>query len=148
MRTVLVSKTIPSVGTICAERPPVRDRFWPSYLSLLLRRTASRARRSGTGMNTVLSVLTDVNDLEVLIPQWQELFVESGTRNPFAHPLWLTTWARHFVPADSLYLVTARNVAGKLVGIAPLYRSRRALAPGLSVTRLRLLGTGPHAFLT
>lgn len=44
--------------------------------------------------------------------------------------------------------MTARTGAGKLAGVAPFYRSRRTLAPGFSATRLRLLGTGPHRFLT
>lgn len=95
-----------------------------------------------------IAALQDHGAMEALVPEWQGLFAEAAVRNPFAHPIYLTTWARHFVPPSMLHVVTVRDAGGKLLGVAPFYRFRRPLLPGLEVTQLRLLGTGHHHVLT
>lgn len=94
------------------------------------------------------SVISSFDELDALIPEWTRLFACSGAQNPFAHPQWMVTWAHHFVSPDQLYVITVRDVSGSLIGIAPLYRHCRRLAPGLIATHLRLFGTGRHAHLT
>jgi CelD/BcsL family acetyltransferase involved in cellulose biosynthesis len=97
--------------------------------------------------HAVMSV-TSVAAMRALLPEWLRLFYASGTPNPFAHPLWLMTWARHFISPDQLYLATVRTQAGALVGVAPLYQRTQRPAPGLAVRRLQMLGAGRHELLT
>src|SRR5579859_1882321 len=92
--------------------------------------------------------ITSVVAMRALLPEWVRLYYASGTPNPFAHPLWLIAWARHFIRPTQLYLVTVRTHAGALVGVAPFYQRRQRLGPGLVVQRLQLLGAGQHAQLT
>lgn len=90
-----------------------------------------------------VSVARTFGDLDALLPEWAQLFYASGAPNPFAHPLWMTTWAHHFVAPGDLYVLTVRDARDALCGVAPFYRCRRCL-PGLTLRRLRLLGSGPH----
>jgi CelD/BcsL family acetyltransferase involved in cellulose biosynthesis len=91
-------------------------------------------------------ILARPEQVESLVPEWQALFDRAAVSNPFAHPAWLTTWARHYASAHELYVVTMRS-AGSLVGVAPFYRhvrpTRRPLARSL-----RLLGASPRDSLT
>ena len=93
------------------------------------------------------STITTEAGLAALLPEWTCLFQRAATANPFAHPLWLTTWARHFIRPSQLYVIAVRD-GDELVGVAPFYRWRHALAPGLSVTQLQLMCTGQHVELT
>lgn len=85
--------------------------------------------------------------LEALMPDWTRLFYASAAPNPFAHPLWMSTWARHFVKPSQLYILAVRDAGGELVGVAPFYRKRYALGP-LRLTALQLFGTGRQLDLT
>lgn len=91
-----------------------------------------------------VSVIRHFRDVEALLPEWIELFYESGTPNPFAHPHWMLAWARHYVADDELFVVTVRDDAGRLVGLAPFYLARRHLMRSVSVSQLRLFGIGRH----
>jgi CelD/BcsL family acetyltransferase involved in cellulose biosynthesis len=90
-----------------------------------------------------IAVARDGAALAALVPEWTRAFYTWAVPNPFAHPLWLTTWARHFVAPGQLRVLVARDRAGELAGIAPFYRLRR-----LGSTALHLLGTGKHERLT
>jgi len=92
--------------------------------------------------------LTAAGALEALVPAWTSLYHAAATHNPFAHPLWLTTWARHFVAPGDLYVIAVRDKAGELVAVAPFYRCRITVGPGTVATQLHLLGAGQHAILT
>lgn len=81
--------------------------------------------------------------LVAFVPEWTRAFYSWAPPNPFAHPLWLTTWARHFVAPDQLRVLAVRDSAGSLAGVAPFYRFRR-----MGLTSLQLLGTGQHERLT
>lgn len=86
--------------------------------------------------------------LEALRPEWTELFYASATPNPFAHPAWLLTWARHFIGPAQVYVVTVRDEEGALIGVAPFYRQRYSPRRAPAITALQLLGTGQHVHLT
>lgn len=62
------------------------------------------------------------SDLAAFEQEWLTLHLASGTRNPFAHPAWLTTWFRHFVPDEHKRCVVALRREGELVAVAPFYR--------------------------
>ena len=86
--------------------------------------------------------------LEGLLPEWTALYHATATSNPFAHPVWMATWARHFVAPDDLYVVVVRDSAGELVAVAPFYRCHIAVGPGHVAMQLHLFGAGQHASLT
>lgn len=92
--------------------------------------------------------LTTTCALEALVPEWTNFCRAAAPHNPFAHPLWMTTWARHFVTPNDLYVITMRGKAGELVAVAPFYRRHIAVGPSVIETRLHLLGAGQHTSLT
>lgn len=94
------------------------------------------------------SLVRDAAALEALLPEWTALFYSARAQNPFAHPLWLTTWARHFITPAHLYVVTVRDDDGALLGVAPFYRLRYTPRRGPDIIALHLLGTGRHVHLT
>jgi CelD/BcsL family acetyltransferase involved in cellulose biosynthesis len=86
-------------------------------------------------------------EIERLAPEWIELFEDVAPGNPFASPVWLMTWARHFTRPEELYFISVR-AEGRLVAVAPLYRRGYRLAGLTGLRRVRLLGTGRHTALT
>jgi len=95
----------------------------------------------------VRPVVTD-DAVTSLQAAWLRLFFDSASRNPFGHPVWLTTWARHFIKPRQLYLLAAYDDLDTLVGVAPFYRRTYRVAPGLSATAVQLLGSNEHGTLT
>jgi CelD/BcsL family acetyltransferase involved in cellulose biosynthesis len=93
-----------------------------------------------------ISLLTTVEDVEGLRPEWAALFESSRVPNPFAHPDWLIAWAQHFADPSDLY-VLAIHSGNELVGVAPFFRRSVSLLGG-RVTCLRLLGAGRNSQLT
>jgi len=78
-----------------------------------------------------------------LCREWDALLERSGERSPFLTWEWLYPWWKHLGHGADLYLLTVRDVLGRLVGLAPLFRSRIALGGG--ARRLEFLGTGKVA---
>lgn len=95
-----------------------------------------------------IATITSLAAMRALLPEWLRLFYACRAPNPFAHPLWLLAWARHFTAPSQLFLVALRAPSGALVGVAPFYQRAQRLAPGLTVRRLQLLGAGRHVHLT
>lgn len=100
------------------------------------------------GASYSIEHLTCLDSLDALYPEWLRLFQTSATPNPFAHPIWMMAWARHFVSPAALFVVTVRDESGNLVGVAPFYRQLIGLGPGLHAAQLHLLGAGQHTGLT
>jgi CelD/BcsL family acetyltransferase involved in cellulose biosynthesis len=99
-----------------------------------------RKRDSSTLAVTRISTFAGADKI---IADWRELYLSSGSGNPYASPDWLLPWARHFVPEQDLALLAvSRN--GRLVGLAPWYFKRLRPLP----RRLQLLGSGRHDALT
>jgi CelD/BcsL family acetyltransferase involved in cellulose biosynthesis len=86
------------------------------------------------------------SEIEALLPEWRELFESSGAPNPFAHPLWVTTWLRHYARPGDVYIVTLRR-GDELVAVAPFYRRARFAEP-LASACLQLAGSGASDRLT
>jgi CelD/BcsL family acetyltransferase involved in cellulose biosynthesis len=64
------------------------------------------------------------DELDTLTASWHELFERSGTQNAFAHPAWMRTWLRLFVPEPKNRCILAVRRGGSLVGLAPFYYRR------------------------
>lgn len=75
--------------------------------------------------------------IEDLLAEWTELFAKDPEATPFASPTWAVAWWRHWGADVDLWIVTVRNSAGELVGLAPLVRTWRG-----PVRTLRGLGSG------
>ncbi len=84
---------------------------------------------------TKIDIISDVQELEGLTAQWQQLALPS----PMQSPAWLVPWWQAFQTShDELHVVTVRDAAGELIGLAPWYR-REGFASGAT---LRFLGDG------
>jgi CelD/BcsL family acetyltransferase involved in cellulose biosynthesis len=85
--------------------------------------------------------------LDALLDEWTELFDRAECRNPFARPDFLIPWLRAFVADGDLRVTTIRDDRGVLAAVAPFYRQRVRLLPGVHVTKLELPGCGQHSQL-
>lgn len=90
--------------------------------------------RAGAPRLTVERV-EDVRALEALEPDWRTLLEASRADCIFLTWEWITTWWRHFGSGRELWVLAARDEAGALQGIAPLFLERMAVGP----IRLRTL---------
>lgn len=79
-------------------------------------------------------VLTSVEDVEALVPEWQQLAERIGARAT-AQPLWCLAWWQH-LQRGRLAVATAES-AGSLVALAPLHEHRLA-----GIRFVRFLGHG------
>jgi len=84
-------------------------------------------------------LITKAADLEALTPAWQDLVKASSTPEPMLAPAWLVQWWRTYGNARELCVGTIRDGA-RLVGLAPLCRSRYWHRPGIPFTRLEFVG--------
>ena len=82
-----------------------------------------------------IDVIENLSDLTGLADQWKQLALPS----PMQSPEWLLAWWEAFhTSQDKLHVLTVRDAAGQLIGLAPWYR-REGFASG---TTLRFLGDG------
>lgn len=95
-----------------------------------------------------LTAITTQQALACLLPEWETLYAASRTANPFAHPRWMHTWARHFLAPAQIYVLAVRDEHGALIAVAPLYYWRRRLGPFPVAISIHLFGAGQHANLT
>lgn len=80
-----------------------------------------------------------------LCREWDALLDRSGEPSPFLTWEWLYPWWQHIGRGNDLYLLTVRNGSGRLVGLAPLFRSWTGLGRWDRCRRLAFLGTGKAA---
>jgi len=95
-----------------------------------------------------LAAITTQAALAALMPEWEKLYYQTLTPNPFAHPQWMLTWACHYLKPSQVYVLTVRDAHGALVAVAPLYRWRHRLGPLYLATSIHLFGAGHHTGLT
>lgn len=87
-----------------------------------------------------IEAITTAAAWDALEPEWDELVERSGRASVFLTWEWLRPWWRHCRPADaSLYVLAARE-DGRLVGLAPLYRSRLSACGLGSLRRVGFIG--------
>ncbi len=88
-----------------------------------------------------IEILSTIEGLEALVPEWLELWMADPHRKPFQRPEWLLPWWRHFAQA-ALRAATVRS-NGRLIALLPLYIYPK---PG-SERQLLLLGAGTSDYL-
>jgi len=88
-------------------------------------------------------ILTDVSELEGLVPEWRRLLRRAVHAEPVRTPLWLLAWWRQFGDADGRVLrVVVVEEGGELVGLVPLALRGATHRRAIPVRRVELLGTG------
>jgi CelD/BcsL family acetyltransferase involved in cellulose biosynthesis len=87
-----------------------------------------------------ISVIDNVQGLERLKPEWEALHEESAAEGLFASWLWADLWMRHFGTGERLRIVTARDHAGRLLGIAPMSMATSQVARALHMKTLQFIG--------
>jgi CelD/BcsL family acetyltransferase involved in cellulose biosynthesis len=85
-------------------------------------------------------ILADWSSLRRLAEEWNPLLERSRADSLFLTWEWIDTWREGVEPNVQPFVATARDDAGVLVGIAPLYRTRMRLLRGVPVRALRILG--------
>ncbi|MEK6251717.1 MAG: GNAT family N-acetyltransferase [Actinomycetota bacterium] len=80
-------------------------------------------------------MIEDPSGLDSVRASWDALAVSVGA--PFGAPAWAEAWWRHLAIEGARLAVVAVHAGDELIGLAPLYSSRR-----FGVTELRLLSGG------
>jgi CelD/BcsL family acetyltransferase involved in cellulose biosynthesis len=96
--------------------------------------------RSDDGMRWSTQIITRRADLEPLSAEWNGLLASSRADCIFLTWEWIATWLDCVHPSARLMVVAARDGDGRLVGVAPFYRTRLRLLRVLDYPTLRILG--------
>jgi CelD/BcsL family acetyltransferase involved in cellulose biosynthesis len=83
------------------------------------------------GVRMQLNIIKDYPSLEALSDEWNALLKHSASHVPFLRHEYICAWWRHLGggewPQGDLYVVTARDLQGRLLGIAPLFYTRNLM---------------------
>jgi len=71
---------------------------------------------------------------------WKELFLSSARPVPFLAWEWVTTWWKHFGKGAKLFVIVARDNAGRVAGIAPLQIAFRRAFGVVPVRSVEFIG--------
>ncbi|HKO01018.1 MAG TPA: GNAT family N-acetyltransferase [Thermoanaerobaculia bacterium] len=66
-------------------------------------------------------VISTLEDLDALAPEWDALWRRTPSATPFQSPQWLLPWFPAFGTGGELAVIASRNDAGALTTVAPLY---------------------------
>jgi CelD/BcsL family acetyltransferase involved in cellulose biosynthesis len=84
---------------------------------------------------------TSLEQCAPLQGQWNALVERAPNVTIFSTWEWQSTWWKHYGGNDQLRVLAAFE-SDRVVGLLPLYQTRRRLAPALSSREIRLLGAG------
>jgi CelD/BcsL family acetyltransferase involved in cellulose biosynthesis len=76
-----------------------------------------------------ITLTHDANSLNALRPEWDSLLESSPADSVFLTLEWLATWWEVYQPGRQLWLLLARDEAGRLIGAAPLMLCQRSAGP-------------------
>lgn len=96
-----------------------------------------------------VDTVPDLAALEALSAEWNALASALSPRTPFTTPLWNILWWRHLSQSrmlvrDVLSAWALRDGAGRLVGVAPMMRTRRPARGPVGVRILQFFGADPN----
>jgi CelD/BcsL family acetyltransferase involved in cellulose biosynthesis len=87
-------------------------------------------------------VYKSIEALEPLRADWEKLLSEFPTATTFSTMDWLIPWWRSFGNGQQLQVIAFFDVTQRLVALAPLSITTRAVAGGLKLKLLRFMGDG------
>jgi CelD/BcsL family acetyltransferase involved in cellulose biosynthesis len=100
------------------------------------------SRREGEN-GLVTEVYKDLASFDRLSSEWDGLLERSAQQVYFLRYDWNRLWWRHFAPRGSrLHIITCRDQAGRLLGIAPFYWREHSFLGLPSARELLFLGMG------
>jgi CelD/BcsL family acetyltransferase involved in cellulose biosynthesis len=86
------------------------------------------------------SIVRTSAEFAALEAPWKALFQSSARPVPFLAWEWVTTWWKHFGKAAKLFVILAKDDAGRIVGIAPLQIAARHAFGIFPVRSLEFIG--------
>jgi CelD/BcsL family acetyltransferase involved in cellulose biosynthesis len=81
-------------------------------------------------------------EVQVLLPEWEELLSKFGSATVFSTSEWLSAWWHAFGGKNKSLVLAFLDDASRLVGLAPLYPVSRPIWPSLPLRFLMLVGDG------
>jgi CelD/BcsL family acetyltransferase involved in cellulose biosynthesis len=86
------------------------------------------------------SIVRTPAEFAALETPWKALFQSTARPVPFLAWEWVTTWWKHFGKAAKLFVILAKDDAGRIVGIAPLQIATRRAFGIFPVRSLEFIG--------
>jgi CelD/BcsL family acetyltransferase involved in cellulose biosynthesis len=111
---------------------------WPQGAPLL---EEHRADTADAGLRA--QVLTDWASVRMLAPEWNALLGKSRADTIYLSWEWVSAWAEVVGRRHRPMVITARDRAGALCALAPLYTTRYTLLGAVPYTVLRVMGDQP-----
>jgi CelD/BcsL family acetyltransferase involved in cellulose biosynthesis len=93
-------------------------------------------------MDPRVACIESERGFRALRDEWNDVLARSGSNNLFLTWEWVSTWWELYGAGGRLYVLTARDEAGLLVGLAPLQRRRRRVLGVGAVDVLEFIGYG------
>ncbi|HEX8619349.1 MAG TPA: hypothetical protein VF911_17335, partial [Thermoanaerobaculia bacterium] len=87
-----------------------------------------------------VQICNDVEGLQRLKPEWEALHEQSASDGLFASWLWTDLWTQHFGANEQLRIVTVRDDANELVGLAPMSLKTESMKGVLNLSTLQFIG--------
>lgn len=91
-------------------------------------------------MSWTAEVITSLEKLKPYVSQWNELLAASGANTIFLTWEWISTWCKTVYPDARVFVVAVRDDEGRLVALAPFYRSDLRVLGVVKYDCLRVLG--------
>jgi CelD/BcsL family acetyltransferase involved in cellulose biosynthesis len=89
------------------------------------------------------SLVQTESDFLTLGKEWNDLLSRSEANTIFLTWEWISSWWESYGRAQgTLHIITVRDAAGALIGLAPFYRRTQRWAPPRPVRTLHLIGDG------
>ena len=83
-----------------------------------------------SGGLAAVACLRTSSELAAFSGEWRELYQRIGCQNAFLSVEWMASWWRHWGGRHRLFVVTVREMSGRLIAIAPFYIRRSGFGPG------------------
>lgn len=101
-----------------------------------------QASKAGMGHDVQVRVFDTLEDLQSLIPAWEDLLEAVPTATIFSTWEWLAPWWRAFGKQEQLWVLAFFASCQKLVGLAPFALGDFSISLGIRLRRLKLMGDG------
>jgi CelD/BcsL family acetyltransferase involved in cellulose biosynthesis len=95
-----------------------------------------------TARDLQIRAYRDLEDLQSLVPLWEDLLSAYPLATTFSTWEWLSSWWRNFGGGQQLFVVGVSEGNSRLIGLAPLSIVSRRVAGPVRVRELCLMGDG------